>query len=322
MDKVKNKNSNILVMKNNYANIDNVYAKKETAKIVFIPVPYNGTNVSAQGNHKAPEAILKAAEKLELYDIETDAEVYKQGIFIADSVAENKSPEEMSAEVYEQVKTYLNTNKFVTIVGGEHAVSIGAIKAVNEYVDNITVLQIDAHAGIRKIYQEQRINHQCAMYHASQTTNLVQVGVRSMAQIEKTVIDEDKVFFADDLATDDYWMENALEAMTDNVYISFDLDALDPSIMPSVNYPEPGGLFWYETLDFLRKVFEEKNVVGFDLVELSPNEHDKTSDALAAKLYYKMLSYKFELEKEDQISIDEQHFNNKKNKIGKFSHEE
>lgn len=309
-------------MKNNYANIDSEYAKKETAKVVLIPVPYNGIDSWQNGSDKGPEAFLKASEKIELYDIETDSEVYKQGIFLADTIAENSTPEGMSAIVYENVKTYLNTNKFVTIVGGEHGVSIGAIKAFNEHIDNITVLQIDAHAGIRKEHKGSKINHSCSMYHASQVTNLVQVGVRSMGHIEKTVMDEDKVFFADDLATDDYWMENAIEAMTDDVYISFDLDALDPSIMPSVGYPEPGGLFWYETLGFLRRVFEEKNVVGFDLVELCPNEHDKTSDALAAKLYYKLLSYKFELEKDDSLGIDENDFNTKKNRIGKFSDDE
>ncbi|GGF76114.1 agmatinase [Wenyingzhuangia marina] len=309
-------------MKNNYANIASEYAKKETAKVVLIPVPYNGTDSWQKGSDKGPEAILKASESIELYDIETDSEVYKQGIFLADAISENKTPETMSAAVYENVKTYLNTKKFVTIVGGEHSVSIGTIKAFNEHFDNLTVLQIDAHAGIRKEYKGSKINHSCSMYHASQVTNLVQVGVRSMGHIEKTVIDYDKVFFAHDLATDDYWMENAIEAMTDNVYISFDLDGFDPSIMPSVGNPEPGGLFWYETLDFLRKVFEEKNVVGFDLVELCPNEHDKTSDALAAKLYYKMLSYKFELEKDDSLGIDEDDFSAKKNKIGKFSDDE
>ena len=309
-------------MKNNYANIASEYAKKETAKIVLIPVSSNKTSSLQKENNKAPEAFLKASENIELYDIETDSEVYKQGIFLADNIYENKTPEEMSAAVYENVKTYLNTNKFVTIISGEHAVSIGAIKAFNEHVNNITVLQIDAHAGIKKEHNGSKINHGCSMYHASQVTNLIQVGVRSMGHIEKTVIDYDKVFFALDLATDDYWMENAIEAMTEDVYISFDLDGFDPSIMPSVANPEPGGLFWYETLDFLKKVFEEKNVVGFDLVELCPNQHDKTSDALAAKLYYKMLSYKFELEKEDSINSFDKSFNSKKNKIGKFSEDE
>ena len=131
------------------------------------------------------------------------------------------------------------------------------------------------------------------MYEANQNTNLIQVGIRSMDAVEKTVMNEDNVFFAHEMAADDYWMDNAIELMTDNVYITFDLDGLDPSILRATGTPEPGGLFWYETLEFLKKVFEEKNVVGFDLVELCPNDVDKASDFLTAKLYYKMLSYKF-----------------------------
>ncbi len=111
-------------------------------------------------------------------------------------------------------------------------------------------------------------------------------------------MDAEKVYFAHDMATDDYWMDDAVEQLTDNVFITLDLDAFDPSILPSTGTPEPGGLLWYETVEFLRKVFKEKNVVGFDIVELCPNEKDKSSDFLAAKLYYKMLSYKFCLEED------------------------
>jgi len=114
-----------------------------------------------------------------------------------------------------------------------------------------------------------------------------------MDVLEKTVMNEENVFFAHEMASDDYWSEKAINQMTDNVFITFDLDALDPSIMPATGTPEPGGLFWYETLDFLQEVFQQKNVVGFDIVELCPNNIDKSSNFLAAKLYYKMLSYKF-----------------------------
>ena len=109
-------------------------------------------------------------------------------------------------------------------------------------------------------------------------------------------MDLDKTYFAHEMATNDAWMDTAIDQMTTNVFITFDLDAFDPSILPSTGTPEPGGLLWYETLEFLKQVFEEKNVVGFDIVELCPNENDKSSDFLAAKLYYKMLSYKFQQE--------------------------
>ncbi len=230
---------------------------------------------------------------METYDIETGTEVYRQGIFLADPVRQDSSPETLVKAVHSTTKEYIKRNKFVTLVGGEHSLSIGSIRAFNECFDDLTVLHIDAHADLRESYDGSKFNHACALYEASQNTNLIQVGIRSMDALENTVLDEEKTFFAHDLAKDDYWADKVIELMTDNVFITFDLDALDPSIMPSTGTPEPGGLFWYETLEFLRQVFEEKNVVGFDLVELCPNPSDKSPDFLAAKLYYKMLSYKF-----------------------------
>jgi agmatinase len=277
----------------NYAGIPDQFAQLETAKIILIPVPYDGTSTWGKGADKGPKAFLDASENMELYDIETDSEVYEQGIYLADAITEDGSPEAMVKSVHKVTKDFIKRNKFVTLFGGEHSVSIGTIRAFNECFDNLTVLHIDAHADLRESYEGTKFNHACAVHEASQTTNLVQVGIRSMDAIEKTYMDDEKTFFAHDMANDEYWMDKVIEALTDNVFITFDLDALDPSIMPSTGTPEPGGLFWYETLEFLKQVFEEKNVVGFDMVELCPNPADKSSDFLAAKLYYKMLSYKF-----------------------------
>ena len=276
-----------------YAGIPEEFAKLENAKIVLIPVPYDGTSTWQKGADKGPDAFLNASENMELYDIETDIEVYQQGVFLADAVIENESPESMVEAVHEATKKYIKKNKFVTIFGGEHSVSIGTIRAFNDMYTSLTVLHIDAHADLRKEYEGSTCNHACAGYEASQTTNLIQIGIRSMDVMEKTVMDEEKTYFAHEMALDDNWIDSALDQMTENVFITFDLDAFDPSIMPSTGTPEPGGLLWYETLDFLRQVFKEKNVVGFDIVELCPNAKDKSSDFLAAKLYYKMLSYKF-----------------------------
>jgi len=286
--------------KRTYAGIPEQNSKIETSKVVLIPVPYDGTSTWQKGADKGPEAFLEASENMELYDIETDSEVYKNGIYLADAVTENSSPEAMVAAVHAITKTYIKKNKFVTLFGGEHSISIGSIIAFNECYNSLTVVQIDAHADLRKEYEGSSCNHACAVYEASQNTNLIQVGIRSMDAIEKTVMDKDKVFFAHDMTTDDYWMENAIDLMTKNVFLTIDLDAFDPSIMPSTGTPEPGGLLWYETLDFLRQIFIEKNVVGFDIVELCPNENDKSSDFLAAKLYYKMLSYKFNKGDDDE----------------------
>ncbi len=276
-----------------YAGIPEEFAKLERAKIVLIPVPYDGTSTWQKGADKGPEAFLNASENMELYDIETGTEVYQQGVFLADAVTENSSPEAMVEAVHQATKKYIKKNKFVTVFGGEHSISIGTIRAFNEMYPSLTVLHIDAHADLRQEYEGTTCNHACAVYEASQTTNLIQVGIRSMDIMEKTVMDEEKTYFAHDMAVDDTWMDSAIDQMTDNVFITFDLDAFDPSILPSTGTPEPGGLLWYETLEFLKQVFAEKNVVGFDIVELCPNKKEKSSDFLAAKLYYKMLSYKF-----------------------------
>lgn len=278
----------------NFAGIPDEYAKLDNAKIVLIPVPYDGTSTWQKGSDKGPQALLHAAENMELYDIETDTEVYKQGVFLAPAIEEKSSAEAVVNAVYASAKEYIKRNKFVTLVGGEHSISIGSIRAFNELFEDLTVLQIDAHADLRKEYDGSKYNHACAVYEASQNTNLIQVGIRSMDALEKTVMNEDKTFFAHQMVQDDYWMDNVIEACTENVFITFDLDAFDPSILPSTGTPEPGGLFWYETMDFLKRVFEEKNVVGFDILELCPQENEKSSDFLAAKLYYKMLSYKFQ----------------------------
>ena len=280
-------------MKNTYAGIPEEFAKLEQAKIVLIPVPYDGTSTWQKGADKGPGAFLDASENMELYDIETGTEVYQQGVYLADPVTENASPERMVEAVHQATKKYIKKNKFVTIFGGEHSISIGTIRAFSEMYPSLTVLHIDAHADLRKQYEGSKYNHACAVYEASQSTNLIQVGIRSMTVKEKTVMDEEKTYFAHEMAVDDTWMDSAIDQMTDNVFITFDLSALDPSIMPSTALPQPGGLLWFESLEFLKQVFEEKNVVGFDIMELCPNKNEKSSDFLAAKLYYKMLSYKF-----------------------------
>lgn len=305
-----------------YAGIPEELAKLEQAKIVLIPVPYDGTSTWQKGADKGPEAFLNASENMELYDIETDTEVYQQGVFLADPVSENSSPEAMVDAVHQATKKYIKKNKFVTIFGGEHSISIGTIRAFNEMFPSLTVLQLDAHADLRKEYEGSKCNHACAVYEASQTTNLIQVGIRSMDAIEKTVMDEEKTYFAHEMAVDDTWMDSAIDQMTDNVFITIDLDAFDPSIMPSTGTPEPGGLLWYETLEFLKQVFEEKNVVGFDIVELCPNTIDKSSDFLAAKLYYKMLSYKF-MDQGVEDEYDNTYDSNKqKNNSSKFNEDD
>lgn len=290
-----------MTTKRTYAGIPSKYTNIEEAKVVLIPVPYDGTSTWQKGSDKGPDAFLDASENMELYDIETKSEVYKKGVYLAPPVSENSSPEKMVESVHKITKNYINQEKFVTLFGGEHSISIGSIRAFNECFEDLTVVQIDAHADLRPSYEGSKCNHACAVHEASKNTNLIQVGIRSMDASEVEHMDEGRTYFAHDLYED--WMEDALGQMTSNVFITIDLDAFDPSILPSTGTPEPGGLFWYETLDFLKLIFKKKNVVGFDIVELCPNPEEKSSDFLAAKLYYKMLSYKFY---SDRILTDEE----------------
>lgn len=276
-----------------YAGIPDKYTKLDRAEVVLISVPYDGTSTWQKGADKGFDAFLAASDNMELYDIETNSEVYKKGIYIAETVDENASAAAMVEQVHKTVRKYLQQNKFVTVFGGEHSISIGTIRAFKDSYKNLTVLHLDAHADLRDEYNGTPYNHACAVYEASKTTNLIQVGIRSMDSTEKETMNKDQVFFAEQMIYDDSWIDRAIDMMTDQVFITFDVDVFDPSIMPSTGTPEPGGLLWYETIEFLKKVFMEKNVVGFDIVELCPNPANKAPDFMVAKLYYKMLSYKF-----------------------------
>jgi len=277
----------------NYAGIPNEFAQLESSQIVLIPVPYDGTSTWIKGANKGPEAFLEASENMEIYDIETDSEVYKKGVFLADPITENSSPEKMVEIVHKTVSEYIKKGKFVTLFGGEHSVSIGSIRAFRENFENITVLQLDAHADLRPQYDGSKCNHACAVHEAQHSTNLVQVGIRSMDSIEKPFLKKDNCFFAHTIFSDPNWMINALNKITENVFITIDLDVFDSSIMPSTGTPEPGGLNWYQVVNFIKLIVQNKNIVGFDIMELCPNTMNKAPDFLAAKLYYKILSCVF-----------------------------
>lgn len=265
----------------------------EVAKVLLQSIPYDGTSTWGKGADRGFKAFLNAAENMEIYDYETDSEVYKQGVHIIDPILEDSSPEAVFEAVYKNTKELLETDKFLTFFGGEHSISVGVIKAFYEAHPDITILQIDAHADLRPEYHGSPYNHACAVADASRNANLIQVGIRSMDSSELEYMDREKCYFAEEMYDETAWMDESISQMTDTVYITFDLDALDPSIMPSTGTPEPGGLDWNTTIRYLRKVFDQKNVLGFDIVELAPIDGLNAPDFLTAKLYYKMLSYKF-----------------------------
>ncbi len=277
----------------NFAGIDRKFSEKESASIILQSYAYDGTSTWGKGADKGFDAFLEAAENMELYDIETASEVYKKGIYVSRELYDFDSPEEMFAVTYNKTKKLLQLNKFLTFFGGEHSISIGIINAFNEYFKDLTVLQLDAHADLRPSYNGSAYNHACAMHQASKATNLIQVGIRSMDVSEQKYINEFQCYYAHEMHNTNGWIKESINQMTDNVYITLDLDVFDPSIMPSTGTPEPDGLNFHTVTTYLKEVFANKNVVGFDIVELAPIKGINAPDFLVAKLYYKMLSYKF-----------------------------
>jgi len=276
-----------------FAGIEEQYAGFEDAAVLLQPVPYDGTSTWGKGADLGLEAFLEAAENMEVYDIETDSEVFRKGIHLLPPIREFGSPESMFTAVYKKTNELLETGKFLTFFGGEHSISIGVIKAFYEKYPGISILQLDAHTDLRPTYLGTPYNHACALHDASLHTNLVQVGIRSMDVSEKPFLNPDKCFLAEDIHNTQSWMYRAIDQLGEDVYITLDLDVFDPSVLPATGTPEPGGLDWYTMLKFLKFVFSNRRVLGFDIVELAPIEGYRASEFMVAKLYYKMLSYKF-----------------------------
>jgi agmatinase len=276
-----------------FAGIEKSFAAYEAANVLLQSIPYDGTSTWGKGADKGFDAFIDASQNLELYDIETDTEVYRRGIHILPPITENSTPDAVFEKVYASSRELIKTPKFPTFFGGEHAVSIGIIKAFYEAYPDITIVHLDAHADLRESYRNSPYNHACALHDASRNTHLVQIGIRSMDISEKRYMQPGQCFFAIDIVGRRDWIADAVEKMHKKVYLTIDLDVFDPSIMPSTGTPEPGGLDWMTALELLKEIFTKKNVLGFDLVELAPRPERPDADFLAAKLYYKMLSYKF-----------------------------
>jgi agmatinase len=276
-----------------FADVPKKYSRAETARIAIVQVPYDKTSTWIKGADKGPAAIIEASANMELYDIETDSEVYREGIFTDEPIRADPSPEDMIEAVHQHIKGHIERGKFPVVIGGEHSVSIGAIKAHADSNKDMMILQLDAHADLRDEYNGSKYNHACVAARIREICPIIQVGIRSMDSSEKEFIDVSRVFFAKDIHNYTGWIDKVVSKLSEKVYITIDLDVFDPSIMPSTGTPEPGGLLWYDVLSLLKTVCNVRDVVGFDVVELCPNNRNKAPDFLAAKLIYKLLSYKF-----------------------------
>lgn len=269
-----------------------------TARIAVLPVPYDLTSSWKKGADRGPQALIEASASMELYDIPTRSEVYRKGIFTLEPIVENGPPEKMTDRVDEACMAIFEGGKFPVVLGGEHSVSIGAIRAAARKFKNLTVLQIDAHGDTRESYDGSPFNHACVMARAREWCSITQVGIRAIDIEEVARMDERRVFFGHEIEEhvarcDDSWMDRVIDTLDENVYITIDLDAFDPSLLPATGTPEPGGMRWRDVNELLRRVCEKRNIVGFDVVELLPTEGHWASEFVAAKLVYRLLSMVF-----------------------------
>lgn len=279
----------------NYGGLEPEFSTYETAQIVVLPVPYDGTSTWIKGADKGPDAILEASANMELYDIETGSEVYTHGIATVEPVTEASSPEAMSAEVEKRIDSILRDGKFPVMLGGEHSVSIGAFRAFARHFERFSVLQLDAHSDMRNEYEGSSHNHACVMARAKEVASVAQVGIRSSATEEMDNIIPDRIFHAYRIHSmnPQMWMKSVSEKLEKDVYITIDLDVFDPSIMASTGTPEPDGMYYREVIEFLKYINEHHRIIGLDIVELCPNDINKAPDFTASKLIYQILSMRF-----------------------------
>jgi len=275
------------------------YSDLESARILIWPVSYEGTVSYGTGTGAGAMAIVDASRNMELYEEETDTEVYKLGIHTLPEFTPRATPEAMMDDLYSDTKRLLELDKFICMLGGEHSVSAPIIKAHHEKFPNLSVLQIDAHADLRETYDGTPHSHASIMARVVKDLRIpsVQVGIRSISAEEAKSLKDDlptRIFWARDIVGKTDWIDEAVDSLTDNVYLTIDIDGLDPSIVPTTGTPEPGGLGWYETLTLIRKLAESKKVVGMDLVEYSYVETYDAPAFLCSKLIYKSLSYIFQ----------------------------
>ena len=290
-----------LGVKENFLGLGKKYSNYKDSKIVILSAPLEKTVTYGKGTGKAPKEILKASHYVEYYDEEQSREIcFERGICTLDQLSFQKLTVEKSlTKIYSEAKNHLSNDKFVVTLGGEHSLSYGAIKAHHEKFSNLSILQIDAHSDLRDSYEDSKYSHACVMARVSEfNTKIVQVGVRAQS-IEENEFRKQKqirTFYSREIKMGMYgddWQEIVARNLTENVYITFDLDGFDPSILPATGTPEPGGLFWDETMYLLKIIGLDKNIVGFDVTELAPSKVHPASNYTAAKLVYKILNYAF-----------------------------
>lgn len=278
----------------NFGAIDAKYSSFEDSRFVVIPVPYDLTSTYQSGSRRGPGAIIEASCNLELYDEELSRETYLSGIHTCSPLdVDARGPGEMTETIYGEVSRIIAHEKVPVLLGGEHSISVGAVKAMKEKYPSLTVLQLDAHADMRDSYQNTPFSHASVGRRIYEICHLVQAGIRSMSKEEAVFIEEHniKVFSPEVVEEDPGWVDTIAGNLSGDVYLSLDLDVLDPSIMPATGTPEPGGIIWRDLLRLIKKVSNDCTIRGFDVVELCPIPGMIAPDFTAAKLTYRIMGY-------------------------------
>jgi agmatinase len=284
-----------------FLGLDEAASAFEDAGVVILPVPYESTVSYGGGTRNGPRAIVEASRYIELYDQELDAEPWEVGVATLPALSlGGAGPESAVGELRAAYDALLEESgdRFVVTLGGEHSITSAPVLAWSERLAaqgrRLSVLQIDAHTDLRLEYEGSPYSHAAVMARVHEQCDIVAVGIRALTREERELArsrDNIHIFFADDIHTGDAWMDDVLALLGDDVYITFDVDGFDPTLVPSTGTPEPGGLQWYPVLQLLRRVFAEKHVHAADVVELAPIAGLNAPDFLVAKLVYKMIGY-------------------------------
>lgn len=267
-------------------------AALERARAVILPVPYERTTSYVGGTARGPEAIIEASRYVELYDEELESEPYRVGVHTAPPLDLSRlEPPEALARIEEAVRSHLDRGKWVCMLGGEHTITTGGVRAALGRHPGLTVVQLDAHADLRDEYEGSPWSHACVMRRVHDLCPAVAIGIRALSREEADFARRHKkrILYAHRMGPD--WPERALEGISGDVYLTFDIDFMDPSIVPATGTPEPGGAAYEPTLRFLRALARQARVVAMDLVELSPLRGMHAPNFVTARLLYKVLGY-------------------------------
>lgn len=290
-----------LSIKRNFLGLEKKYSNYNNSEIVILQAPLEKTVSYGKGTDDGPKEILKASHYVEFFDEELNRELaFEKGICTLEEIKFGKLNTKKSiGKIYKAVKKLIDADKFVVTLGGEHSLSSAPIKAHFDNYKNLSILQIDAHSDFRDSYEGSKYSHASVMARVAEfTKDIVQVGIRAQCKEEYNFIKQNKIktFYAREIRENKYsknWQQKVLNSVKENVYITFDVDGFDPSVISATGTPEPGGLFWDEIMNLMKLIGQNKKIVGFDVVELSPNKNDISSSFNTAKLVYKLLNYSF-----------------------------